>query len=180
MNTNSQSIILDKQITMKLFLVLAAFILSTFPARAENISYLNALHGEWKGSGVVKVKASLPEVPVDCAFKSSATENSLRLDGLCRALLVITKAVTAKLDLNEGAYSGTYIGARTGPAGLQGTRTGNSINLKISWAGEVNGDTMASMAINKTGENTMILEISDIDPGSGENITTSRFHLTRQ
>lgn len=156
------------------------FFVTCLPASGETPDYLNSLEGTWQGSGIVKVKTHIPEVPVDCKFVSTATDTSIKLDGLCTALLVIRKAVTAELLVSNDQYSGIYLGARTGPAGLNGSRDGNTIQLKITWADEVNGDRMARMDIAKVDEDIMVLQITDIDPSSGKPVTTSRFNLKRQ
>ena len=152
---------------------------SSFSSRSDDASYLIGFRGDWQGAGFVKVKSSFPEVAVDCAFKSTATDTALKLDGVCKALLVIMKSVSAELVVNEEQYFGTYTGARTGPALLEGKRIGDAIDLNITWAGEVNGDRTAIMKIAKTATDQMMLSIIDIDPNTGNWITTSQFELRR-
>jgi hypothetical protein len=76
-------------------------------------------------------------------------------------------------------YSGSYIGAGTGTAGLSGSRSGNAINLGIRWAKEVNGDRKARMTVEKIGENGMKLTTVDVDPETGKNVVTSQIDLRR-
>ncbi len=157
-----------------------AFMLElSFSSLADEASYLESFKGDWQGKGIVRVKTSFPEVAVDCRFESATTNTSLKLDGICRALVVIMKAVSAELVLNDGQYTGSYIGARTGPAALEGQRVGDAIGLNITWAGEVNGDRSAIMRIAKTNPDQMMLSIIDIDPETGHWVTTSRFELNR-
>ncbi|MEP3279097.1 MAG: hypothetical protein ABJN26_24310 [Stappiaceae bacterium] len=149
-------------------------------ASAGEDDFINTLTGKWQGSGIVKVKTTAPGIAVDCKFRSIADEQSLSLDGICRAFVVITKRISAELVIANGRYSGVYRGARTGPATLGGSREGNDVALKIGWAGIVNGDQMAQMNIQRRGANQLVLEISDTDPESGQVLTTSRIELMRR
>ena len=76
-------------------------------------------------------------------------------------------------------YSGSYVGAGTGTAGLTGKRSGNAINLGIRWAKEVNGDRTARLTVEKVGENGMRLTTVDNDPKTGKNVITSQINLRR-
>ncbi|RVA81297.1 hypothetical protein EN910_35780, partial [Mesorhizobium sp. M7A.F.Ca.CA.004.01.1.1] len=104
---------------------------------------------------------------------------SLSLDGNCRGLVVVTRAISADLKASGAKYSGTYVGSRTGPAQLNGSRSGNAINLGIRWAKEVNGDRRAQMKVEKRGENGMRLTVIDTDPKTGKSVVTSRIDLQR-
>ncbi|TIN68565.1 MAG: hypothetical protein E5Y30_23015, partial [Mesorhizobium sp.] len=104
---------------------------------------------------------------------------SLSLDGNCRGLVVVTRAISADLKASGAKYSGTYVGSRTGPAQLNGSRSGNAINLGIRWAKEVNGDRRAQMKVEKRGEKGMRLTVIDTDPKTGKSVVTSRIDLQR-
>ena len=77
------------------------------------------------------------------------------------------------------SYKGTYIGSRTGPAGLAGKRSGNALNLAIRWAKEVNGDRAARLRLEKVGDNGMRLTTTDTDPATGKSVVISEINLRR-
>jgi hypothetical protein len=116
---------------------------------------------------------------ISCTFTSDATATSLSLDGSCRAMLLMTREIRADLTTSGDAYSGTYVGSRSGPAGLSGSRVGNAINLDIHWAKLVNGDRDAELTVEKTGEDEMRLTVTDADPKTGKLVVTSRIDLKR-
>jgi hypothetical protein len=146
---------------------------------AQEAEFLQSLDGDWSGKGTVKVRADSSPVNVTCSFDSDATETSLSLDGNCRGLVVISRAIGANIKADGSNYSGTYTGAGTGTAGLNGKRSGNAINLGISWAKEVNGDRAAQLTVEKVGENGMTLTTVDEDPKTGKSVVTSQINLRR-
>ena len=127
----------------------------------------------------MKVRADSSPVNVTCKFDSDATDTSLSLDGNCRGLVVISRAIGANIKADGANYSGSYTGAGTGKAGLNGKRSGNAINLGISWAKEVNGDRVAQLTVEKVGENGMTLTTVDEDPKTGKSVVTSQINLRR-
>ena len=94
-------------------------------------------------------------------------------------MLIVSRAIGADLKANGTKYSGSYVGAGTGTAGLSGSRSGNAINLGIRWAKEVNGDRKARMTVEKVGENGMKLTTVDVDPETGKSVVTSQINLSR-
>ena len=161
-------------------LILAASVFAIAPAaQAAEAEFLKSLEGNWTGKGTVKVRADSKPMNVSCTFASDTTDTSLRLDGNCRALAVFSRAITADLKTTGGNYRGSYVGAGTGTAGLNGKRSGNSINLGIRWAKVVNGDKVAMMTIEKVGANGMRLTTTDKHPETGANIVTSQITLSR-
>jgi hypothetical protein len=146
---------------------------------ADEADFLRSFQGNFTGKGTVKVTTDAPAVNVFCRFDSDATSSSLSLDGSCRGLVVVTRAISADLRSRGARYTGTYVGSRTGPAQLSGRRSGNAINLGIHWAKEVNGDRTAQMRVEKNGEDGMRLIVIDVDPKTGERVTTSRIDLRR-
>jgi len=146
---------------------------------AQEAEFLQSLDGDWSGKGTVKVRADSSPVNVTCKFDSDATETSLSLDGNCRGLVVISRAIGANIKADGSNYSGTYTGAGTGTAGLNGKRSGNAINLGIRWAKEVNGDRAAQLTVEKVGENGMTLTTVDEDPKTGKSVVTSQINLRR-
>ena len=148
-------------------------------ARADESAFLRSLEGNWAGKGSVKIRITAPTIRVSCKFKSAAAAGSLALDGDCRGLLVFSRHFSATLKADGSKYSGSYVGAGTGPAGLRGVRTGDAINLGITWGKPVNGDRKARMTVEKNGENGMTLVTTDVDPKTGKSVVTSRIDLKR-
>ncbi|BCG73082.1 hypothetical protein MesoLj113a_42400 [Mesorhizobium sp. 113-1-2] len=148
-------------------------------ARADETKFLQSFQGNFAGKGTVQVTTDVPNVSVSCSFNSNATPTSLSLDGNCRGLVVVSRAISANLKVTGAKYSGIYVGSRTGPAQLNGSRAGNAINLGIRWAKEVNGDRKAQMTVEKRGENGIRLTVTDTDPKTGKSVVTSRIDLTR-
>ncbi|MER8964010.1 hypothetical protein [Mesorhizobium sp. M0701] len=148
-------------------------------AHADDPDFLRSFQGNFAGKGIVKVTTDAPTVNVSCHFNSDATSSSLSLDGSCRGLIVVTRAISADLRSSGTKYTGTYVGSRTGPAQLSGSRSGNAINLGIRWAKEVNGDRKAQMTVEKTGEDGMRLTVVDTDPKTGKSVVTTRIDLQR-
>lgn len=148
-------------------------------SHAAEADFLRSLDGNWSGKGTVKVRTNSSPINVSCTFDSDATESSLSLDGKCRGLVLVSRAIGADLKTNGATYTGSYVGAGTGTAGLNGKRSGNAINLGIRWAKEVNGDRAAQLTVEKVGENGMRLTTVDKDPKTGKKVITSQINLRR-
>ena len=148
-------------------------------SHAAEADFLRSLDGSWSGKGTVKVRTNSSPINVSCTFDSDATESSLSLDGKCRGLVLVSRAIGADLKTNGATYTGSYVGAGTGTAGLNGKRSGNAINLGIRWAKEVNGDRAAQLTVEKVGENGMRLTTVDKDPKTGKKVITSQINLRR-
>lgn len=159
--------------------VLAGCLMAAANARADEADFLRSFQGNFAGRGIVKVTTDAPTVNVSCTFNSDATSTSLSLDGNCRGLVVVTRAISADLKASGAKYTGVYVGSRTGPAKLAGSRSGNAINLGISWATEVNGDRKARLTVEKTSGDGMRLTVTDVDPKTGKSVVTSRIDLQR-
>ena len=157
----------------------ASALLVAAAAQASEADFLGSLEGNWTGKGTVKVRTDASPVGVTCRFSSDSTASSLSLDGNCRGLVVVSRAVSADLKANGGRYAGSYVGAGTGTASLSGARKGNALNLAISWAKEVNGDRQARMTVEKVGDHGMRLTTVDVDPKTGKNVVTSQINLRR-
>lgn len=148
-------------------------------AQAQEADFLQSFDGKFAGKGTVQVRTDAPTVNVSCTFNSDASETSLSLDGTCTGLVLVSRNISADLNTSGSRYTGTYVGSRTGPAGLSGKRSGKAINLAIRWAREVNGDRKAQLTVEKSGENGMRLTVTDINPETGKNVVTSRINLQR-
>jgi hypothetical protein len=176
-NLSSQGEIMFRLI--KPAIVAGSMLFAGSMAQAGEAAFLNSLDGNWSGKGTVKVRTNSSPVNVTCKFNSDATESSLSLDGNCRGMVIVSRAIGADLKVKGSKYSGSYVGAGTGTAGLSGSRSGNAINLGIRWAKEVNGDRKARMTVEKVGENGMTLTTVDVDPETGKNVVTSQINLRR-
>jgi hypothetical protein len=148
-------------------------------AHAADAEFLKSLEGNWAGKGSVKVNADSSPINVNCKFASDTTANSMSLDGECTGLVVISRDIGARLKTDGKSYKGTYIGSRTGPAGLSGKRSGNALNLGIHWAKDVNGDRSAKLRLEKVGDNGMRLTTVDTDPATGKSVVISDINLRR-
>ncbi len=160
-------------------IVAGSMLFSASTAQETEAAFLQSLDGNWSGTGTVKVRINSSPINVTCKFNSHATETSLSLDGSCRGLVIVSRAIRADLKTDGKNYSGSYVGAGTGTAGLSGSRSGNAIYLGIRWAKEVNGDRKAQMTVEKVGDNGMKLTTVDVDPESGKRVLTSAITLAR-
>ncbi len=148
------------------------------PSLASEAEFLQSLEGNWTGTGTIKIRANVPAVKVACEFNSDAPADGYNLDGNCLGLVVFSRAISASLRVDGETYTGSYVGAGTGTAGLAGSRQGDTINLAIRWAKEVNGDREALLRMEKTAGGMTITTI-DTDMATGEEIVTSEIKLTR-
>jgi hypothetical protein len=164
---------------LKPAIIAASTLFAASAAYADEAAFLNSLDGNWSGKGMVKVRTNSTPINVTCKFDSDATASSLSLDGNCRGMVIVSRAIGADLKANGAKYTGSYVGAGTGTAGLSGRRSGNAINLGIRWAKDVNGDRSARMTVEKVGENGMKLTTVDVDPASGKSVVTSQINLRR-
>ncbi|MDX8482156.1 hypothetical protein RFN28_27405 [Mesorhizobium sp. VK24D] len=162
-----------------MLLLLAGGLMTAVNARADDADFLRSFQGSFAGNGTLKVSANAPTVNISCTFKSGATATSLSLDGECRGLVLMTREISADLKATGRGYSGVYIGSRTGPAQLNGSRSGNALNLGIRWAKLVNGDRKARLTVEKTSSDGMRLTVTDTDPETGKTMVTSRIDLRR-
>lgn len=153
--------------------VLAA---STVPGGASDADFLRELAGQWSGGGEIRLKPEDDPVNVDCNLSSSSDESSVSMDGSCSTMIIMSREIGAVLEVDDGTYSGTYIGSTRGPATLSGTRSGNSVNLSVSWA-ETGRD--ASMTLSAEGGQMQIMT-SEAHPETGEQVVTAQLSFQRQ
>ncbi|PZM15448.1 hypothetical protein [Rhizobium tubonense] len=170
---------MNRYVTQSLSIATTALALLSGIAHADEAPFLKSLAGSWSGQGTVKVRVNAPTINVTCRFTSDTTAASLSLGGKCTSLAIFSRAISADLEANGPTYSGSYVGAGTGTAGLSGKRAGDTINLGITWAKDVNGDRKAQMTIEKIGASGMRLTTIDTDPKTGKPVVTSRIDLRR-
>lgn len=150
------------------------------PAGASDAEFLRSLEGQYAGKGQVRLRTDKDPINVTCSFQSKATPASFSLNGKCRALVLVSRAVGAELVRSGNSYRGSYIGGGSGPARLAGKRNGNTLNLTINWAKKINGDRRAQLSVAKTDPHGLILTTTDRDPKSGKPVITSKIVLQRK
>jgi hypothetical protein len=165
--------------TLSLSIATALIFACAGAAHADETAFLKGMAGNWSGKGTVKVRTNSPTMTVNCRFVSDTTAQSLSLDGKCTSLAIFSRNISADLKATGSNYAGSYMGAGTGTAGLGGQRAGDTINLAITWAKEVNGDRRAQMTIQKVGGSGMRLTTLDTDPKTGKSVVTSMIELRR-
>lgn len=146
--------------------------LFSLSASAGESDYIGLYNGAWSGSGTV-LKASV-SWQVNCRATGAPSTNHIVIKGGC-SVAVINVPISADItyDPASGRYSGTYVGAKVGPAHLSGTRSGNVVNLAITWPKPVNGDTKARMTIVNDGHGNLRIVVSDnVSPGGPEQHTS--------
>jgi len=148
-------------------------------ATAAEGEFLKSIDGKWSGKGTVLTRIGGKSVNVSCNVDFSAGADDLAMQGSCRALAVVSRSISAALKASGTRYSGTYTGPSGQPSSLSGTRQGDSINLAVRWARNINGDRKAMMTIAKLGENRLRLQTIDNDPASGKSVVTSRIDLSQ-
>jgi hypothetical protein len=133
--------------------------------------YINRFSGAWAGTGTL-----IKTVPLQVSCKASGApgENRITIDGDCSLAIASVKiGADITFDPSTGRYSGTYIGAKVGPAHVSGTRNGDVVNLVITWPKPVQGDTRASMIIENAGAGHLRIVINDnVTPGGPEQLTS--------
>lgn len=166
---------------MKIRAVLCSLLLAAAatPAKPSEAEFLKTLAGHWSGKGTVITRIGRPAINVNCRLVSTAGETTVAMEGTCRGLLVVRRAISAKLQERSGRYSGVYIGPSGRPSNLSGTRKGDSINLAVRWSRMVNGDRSAQMVIQRVGEDGLRLRTVDRDLSTGRSIATSDILLRR-
>ncbi|WP_028745867.1 hypothetical protein [Rhizobium mesoamericanum] len=153
--------------------------LVTGAAYADEAPFLQSLAGDWSGGGMMKRTTSSSPINLSCNFKTEASGEALSMKGMCRGMIVITRAVSANIKVSGIQYSGNYIGPSGGVSGLRGTRSGDAINLAVHWSKMINGDRSASMTIQRVDANAIRIRTVDMDPASGQQVVTSDLNLRR-
>ena len=154
--------------------IAAAIPLSPSGAAADEAGFLQRFDADWAGSGnVVRDADKEPKpVKVECNMTGNGASNALSVGGTCRAYLLFSREFGAKIafDPSTGLYSGTYNGAKSGPATLAGRRRGDTVDLTVTWAKPVNGDRKARLSIRNDGRT---LAIRMTDQAQGREVTTT-------
>ncbi|MDP9810764.1 hypothetical protein J2W42_003627 [Rhizobium tibeticum] len=159
--------------------VTALFWMVTGGAYADEAPFLQSLAGDWTGGGMMKRSTSSSPINLSCNFKTEASGEAFSMKGICRGMIVVTRAVSANIKVNGTQYAGSYIGPSGGVSGLRGTRSGDAINLAVRWSRVINGDRSASMTIQRLDADAIRIRTVDMDPASGQQVVTSDLNLRR-
>lgn len=141
--------------------------LSMAPGAAQAQTAAAAFHdrfeGRWQASGTVHRSVDPSPRRVTCGVTGQASERQVAIGGTCRAAVIVTRAISANLTYDPASdrYVGTYVGSQAGPARLEGTRSGDTINLNVTYAEPVGPDRNATMVIRHGGGNQFTLTVID-------------------
>ena len=151
------------------------------PTQAQEADFLNRFEGTFSGSGSVSRNESENATNVRCTMNGDAAENRLSMSGTCRAAVIFSRQISADLqfDPSSGRYTGTYVGSSIGPAALSGTRSGDAVNLTITWPAKVRGDRTAAMTIRNSGNGQVAIIITDEVPAGGPRAQVSSLSLSQ-
>ena len=159
--------------------LVAGLVSATANASAvDEQAFIDLFGGSWAGSGTITVD-SVP-LQVSCRATGRPNANRITIEGNC-SVSVINVRIAADItyDSTCGCYSGTYIGAKVGPARVLGKRSGDVVNLAITWPKPVHGDTDARMTIENAGRGSLRLRIFDNVVVDGPEEQTSEVLLSR-
>ncbi|PDT27894.1 hypothetical protein CO660_19540 [Rhizobium sp. L9] len=166
---------------MRAVLIATLLSLSCLPSnvKASEAGFLQSLAGDWSGGGMVLTKIGGTNFNVSCTLRSDASASAVSMNGKCRGLAVFTRSFSASVKAAGQRYTGNYIGPSGQPSKLAGSRNGEALNLRVTWARIVNGDRDATLMIEKVGQDRLRLQTVDRDPTSGQSVVTSRIDLQR-
>jgi len=135
-------------------------------AADDEQGFLNRMAGDWVGGGPVVRNAQSPVFNAKCSIAGNHSGNSMSIDGVCRGAVIVSREISARVRYNPatGRYSGTYVGARAGPATITGKRSGDRVNFTMTWPKPVNGSTRARMTLVNDGGLLRIQVVSQPKP----------------
>ena len=156
----------------------AGLFLAGAPAQAEEADLLQRFEGTFSGGGKVSRNEAERPTNVRCTMNGNASANSISMSGTCRAAVIFSRKISANLRVDgSGRYTGTYVGSSIGPARLSGKRSGDAVNLTITWPKPVRGDTRAYMTIRNSGDGRLAITITDEVPAGGPRAQVSSISL---
>ncbi|WP_157961885.1 hypothetical protein [Acuticoccus kandeliae] len=151
----------------------------TGPVFAQDEQQTASLSGEWEGKGFVQKDEKSKPMNVRCKIAGEDTGDRIGFEGECRAMMIMKRAIGANLVRQGDTYSGTYLGSHVGVAQLEGGQNGpNTYVLTMTFPKEVNGDDVATMTIDTSGEGTFTITTVD-RMETGDDITTSQITFER-
>lgn len=143
---------------------------------------LDRYTGSFNAEGMVADGPDAAPREVSCDFTVLQRQpNRIVLDGTCRAYWIFSRSVSADLsvDPRSGRVTGTYTGARVGPARLTGRLDGPAIDVLIDWPQPVNGQMTADMRIVSLAPDRLQILVTDRG-GQGASRVTTNLTLARQ
>jgi hypothetical protein len=147
-------------------------------AQAQEAEFLQRFEGTFSGGGKVSRNETENPTNVSCTMNGDASDNAVSMSGTCRAAVIFSRKISADLQVDEsGRYTGTYVGSSIGPARLSGKRSGDAVNLTITWPKPVRGDTQAYMTIRNSGNGQLAITITDEVPAGGPRAEVSALSL---
>ncbi len=147
-------------------------------AAAPEDDFIGRFGGTWSGSGTV-VRDNVA-YDVSCRATGQPAANQIAIDGSCSVSIAsIRIAADVTFDPSTGRYSGTYVGARVGPAQVTGKRSGDTVQLTVDWPAPVNGQMKARLVIENAGSGQLRIRLNEfVAPGGGE-VTTHDLVLSQ-
>jgi hypothetical protein len=165
---------------MRLFLFSAAFGLASMAALAAppEDDFIGRFGGSWSGSGTV-VRDNVP-YDVNCRATGQPGNNQISIQGSCSVAIASMRiAADVTFDPATGRYSGTYLGAKVGPAQVTGKRSGDTVQLTVNWPAPVNGQMKASLVIENSGSGQLRIRLSEFVAPDGSAVTTHDLVLSQ-
>lgn len=158
-----------------------AFIVALPATASADASYFSRFTGAFSGSGTVQREQDTSPRRVTCSLQGDTTSaNRLRIDGACRAAVIVRRAIGADIryDPSSKRFTGSYTGSSRGTAQLRNGRLrGDTLTLDLVYPKPVHGDRNAVMTIRNTGNGRFTLTVTDrVD---GQQRTTSNVTLRR-
>jgi hypothetical protein len=147
--------------------------LASLPASAvaPEDDFIDRFGGSWSGSGTV-IKGDVP-IQVSCQATGQPGENQVAIEGSCSiAIASMRIAADIAYDPATGHYSGTYVGAKVGPARVSGKRSGNVVQLTVNWPAPVNGQMKARLVIENSGGGQLRIRLNEFVAPGGREMTT--------
>jgi hypothetical protein len=152
---------------------------TSIASAADKQAFINLFDGAWAGTGTV-IDGAVPW-QVNCSAIGLSTTNRLTVEGICTvSILSVRIAADIRYDPASERFSGTYIGARVGPAYVSGKSKGNAIILDVTWPEPVNGDTRARMTIVNTGNKFRLTLLDNAAPGGPEQLMSDVILLRKK
>ena len=164
---------LNRNILAALVLLLAT------PVMAAEQETTN-INGTWTGTGYVQKDENSRKINVKCEIEGEQDGADISFEGACRAMLIMKRAIGAKLKQVGEGFVGTYKGADAGIAELDGGRpTPDKMVLQMRFPREVNGDDVAEMIIDHPEVDAFTITTTDV-MSSGVEIVTSSIRFERE
>ncbi|MCB8839707.1 hypothetical protein [Aurantimonas sp. VKM B-3413] len=142
--------------------------------------YFSRYDGAWSGGGSVKVEQLPSATSVSCKVDGNRTGGrSFALSGRCRAMLLMSRDIGAKLSLDPrtGVYRGVYTGSSSGPARLVGRLKGDTLDLRVTWNRVIYDDNTARMLIRNHGGKAFIMQV--VEKIDGKSVVVSNLSFRR-